>query len=87
MNVGLGGGTTEYGPGVLIDLSGDEVALAIVAYLVAHDVHIAGARTVTVNGELCTSGSVYVDPSGVVSNEGVILSGRWTTEKIREVRR
>lgn len=66
MNVRRGDGTTQYGPGVLIELSGDEVATAIDAYLAAHRVHISGPRTINVNGELIESGSVYVDPSGFV---------------------
>lgn len=35
MKVRIGEGKTKYGPGVTIDLSGDEVATAIVAWLVA----------------------------------------------------
>ena len=76
MNVGYGGGRTEYGPGVSIDLTGDEVATAIDAWLVAHGVHVSGPRTITVNGELCENGHVYVDPSGFVVYEGKRLSGR-----------
>lgn len=38
MNVRYGSGTTEYGPGVSIELSGDEVATATDAYLVARGV-------------------------------------------------
>lgn len=58
--------------GTTIILSGDEVALAIDAYLVAHGVVINGPRTVKVNGELCESGSVYADPSSKV-----LLTGDW----------
>lgn len=64
MIVKHGEGRPEYGPGVSIELTGDEVAVAIDAYLVAHAVHVSGPRTVTVNGELCKIGSVYVDPVG-----------------------
>lgn len=57
--------------GVFIHLSGDEVAVAISAYLVAHAIHVSGPRTIRVNGELCDSGSIYVDPSGfVITPEG-----------------
>jgi len=66
MNIGYGGGLTNFGPGVSIDLTGDEVATAIDAWLVAHGVHVSGPRTITVNGELCEVGHVYVDPSGSV---------------------
>jgi hypothetical protein len=66
----LGNGRTEFGPGVNIELTGDEVATAIDAFLVAHGVHVSGPRTVRVNGELCTSGHVYVDPSGFVKISG-----------------
>ena len=59
------------GKGVTIKLSGDEVATAIEAYLVAHGVIIVGPRTIRINGELCTKGKVYVDPSGFVINRGV----------------
>jgi hypothetical protein len=76
MRVGRGAGRTQYGPGVSIELTGDEVATAIYAYLVARGVHVDGARTVTVNGELCESGRVYVDPSGFVIHRGEKISGR-----------
>ena len=66
MRIDYGNGPTHYGPGVDIQLTGDEVATAIDAYLVAHGVHVNGPRTVTVNGNLCELGSVYVDPSGFV---------------------
>lgn len=76
MKINHGNGTTEHGPGVLIELTGDEVATAIDAYLVAHGVHVSGSRTVRVNGELCAAGAVYVDPSGfVVDNDGT--GKRW----------
>ena len=81
MKVTKGSGTTEYGPGVAIELSGNEVATAIDAYLIAHGIYVNGPRTITVNGELCENGRVYVDPSGDVINEGVRISGR-TGEKI-----
>lgn len=76
MEIRYGDGTTEFSLGVSIDLTGEDVALAIDAYLAAHDVHIRGARTITVNGALCESGHVYVDPSGFVVAEREHLSGR-----------
>jgi len=76
MDIGYGRGITAYGPGIEIRLSGDEVALAIDAYLVAHDVVVRGPRTITVNGALCGIGRVYVDPSGFVISEGEKLDGR-----------
>lgn len=63
-------------PGAVIDLDGDEVATAIDAYLVAHGVHVSGPRTITVNGELCRVGRVYVDPSGFVIADGKKIGGR-----------
>lgn len=80
MIVKYGNGRTEFGPGVSIELSGDEVATAIDAYLVAHRVYVKGPRTITVNGELCEDGHIYVDPSGAVVREGVRLTGRGQTE-------
>jgi hypothetical protein len=71
-----GDGKTGFGPGVTIDLTGDEVATAIDAYLVAHGVHVSGPRTITVNGDLCHAGFVYVDPSGFVVANGKRLDGR-----------
>jgi len=76
MEVKFGEGPTVYGPGVAIEMTGEEVVLAISAWLLAHDVHIFGARTVTVNGDLCEGGRVYVDPSGFVMSDGEKLSGR-----------
>lgn len=76
MKVRRGEGRTQYGPGVSIDLTGNDVAIAISAYLVAHGVHVDGPRTITVNGELCKSGKVYVDPSGFVIHDGQKTLGR-----------
>ncbi|MDA8113520.1 MAG: hypothetical protein M0Z43_02170 [Acidithiobacillus sp.] len=76
MKIRYGDGTTEYGPGVKIELGPDEVATAIVAYLVAHGVTISGPMTITVNGGLCEEGGVYIDPSGFVVRDGVRFSGR-----------
>lgn len=66
MDIKHGIGKTKYGPGVSIELTGCEVATAIDAWLAAHGVHVAGPRTVTVNGMLCRRGNIYVDPSGFV---------------------
>ena len=76
MKVTFGDGPTEFGPGVSIELTGDEVATAVDAWLVAHRVYVRGPRTVTVNGSLCETGNVYVDPSGFVIADGKRLSGR-----------
>ena len=76
MKVNIGTGKTEYGTGVQIDLTGDEVATAIDSYLVSHGIHVNGARTIRVNGELIEKGGVYVDPSGFVISEGRKYSGR-----------
>lgn len=80
MKVKHGEGKTVYGPGVRINLTGDELATAIDAYLVARRVHVAGPRTVTVNGSLCESASIYVDPSGFVVFKGSRLNGNGSTE-------
>jgi len=82
MKVYHGNGKTKYGTGVQIDLTGNEVAIAIAAYLVAHNVHVSGARTITVNGELIENGGVYVDPSGFVIHNGEKLSGRGESNKL-----
>jgi hypothetical protein len=75
MNVQFGKGTTKYGPGVEINLTGEDVALAIDAYLVAHNIHVRGARTISINGELCEFGEVYVDPGAFVMHEGKRWNG------------
>ena len=76
MKIKHGKGTTEYGPGVSVELSGDEIAIAIDSWLVAHKIHINGPRTITVNGELVGGGQVYVDPTGFVIVNGEKISGR-----------
>ena len=76
MKIKLGKGKTKFGPGVEVKLTGSEVATAIDAYLVAQGVVTRGPRTITVNGELCEKGRVYVDPSGfVITKKGIKLSG------------
>lgn len=87
MIVKYGAGRSEYGPGVSIELTGDEVAIAIDAYLVAHNIHVAGARTITVNGELCACGEIYVDPSGWVADaDDKEWSGRGPRARIGAVK-
>ena len=76
MIINYGKDITKYGPGVKIELSGNEVAIAIDAYLTAHGVHVSGPRTINVNRELIECGSVYVDPSGFVISNGKKYSGR-----------
>jgi hypothetical protein len=76
MEIKYGEGKTKYGPGVSIELTGNEVATAIDAWLVAHGVHVSGPRTITVNGELCQTGHIYVDPSGFVIADGEKFVGR-----------
>ena len=80
MNVSFGKGDPEYGTGVQIDLTGNEVATAIYAYLVAHNVYIDGPATIRVNGELIKKGEIYVDPSGRVIEKGEGWSGRGNKE-------
>lgn len=63
-------------PGVHVHLSGDEVATAIDAYLVARGLHVVGPRTVLVNGKLCQSGLVWVDSAGCVIRNGEKIKGR-----------
>jgi hypothetical protein len=75
MKVKYGNGRTEYGPGVDIEMTGNDVVLAIYAYLTAHNIHISGAATITVNGKLCKYGNVYVDPSGFVVAKGKKFNG------------
>lgn len=84
MNVKYGNGRTKYGPGVSIELTGDEIATAIDAWLVTHGIHVSGPRTITVNGQLCEEGHVYIDPSGVVSTDGKKLSGQERREELYE---
>jgi hypothetical protein len=50
MEISFGKGKTEHGPGVQIDLTGDEVAAAIYTYLNTHNVRITGPLTIRVNG-------------------------------------
>lgn len=76
MNIKYGNGQTNYGPGVSITLSGDEVAQAIYAYLVAHGVYINGPRTVSSEGKLMGKTQVYVDPAGFVIYEGEKYDGK-----------
>lgn len=78
MEVTLGRGKTTSGPGVEITLTGSEVATAIDAYLVARGVVVRGPRTITVNGELCETGQIDVDPSGFAIYQGEHFAGDGT---------
>lgn len=66
MEIKYGKGSTKYGPGVDIVLTGDELARAIDLYIYSQNVIVNGPRTVYVNGDLCERARVYVDPSGDV---------------------
>lgn len=84
MKIYSGSGVTQYGPGVQIDLKGSEVARAISTYLHAHEVYINGPMTITVNGELCEFGEVYVDPSGkVVVKEECFYGNKVNSKKLK----
>ena len=75
MKISYGNGKTEYGPGVDIKLTGDEVAEAIDLWLsLTGRLIVSGPRAVTVNGRRCEYGLVYVDPSGSVKSEDGHLS-------------
>ncbi len=76
MEIEHGNGKTEFGPGVNINLSGDEIATAIDAYLVAHNIYVNGPRSIFVNGKIIEEGYIYVDPSGIVIANDEKISGR-----------
>ncbi len=76
MTVKYGKLITKHGPGVVIKLTGDEAAEAIDHWLKRKQVFIHGPRTITVNGELCQKGRVYVDPGGMVIHNGKSFDGR-----------
>ena len=80
MKISFGKGTTKYGPGVQIDLDGNEIARAIDAYLVARGVVVSGPRTISVNDDLVWNGEVYVDPSGFVIRKGKKFDGSGPVE-------
>ncbi len=66
MEIKKGNGKTQFGAGVDINLTGEEIATAVFSWLVGHGVNIDGPRTIRVNGELINNGNIYVDPSGGV---------------------
>jgi hypothetical protein len=76
MEVRYGDSPSKFGPGVIIEMTGNEVARAVDTWLVAHGIHTSGPRTVTINSALCDEGQVYVDPSGFVIADGIKFSGR-----------
>jgi hypothetical protein len=84
VDIKYGNGRTKYGPGVSITLTGTEVARAISAWIVAQGVHVDGSRTITINGEMCEVGNIYVDPSGFVVKDGEKMSGRGPTPQEEE---
>lgn len=78
MIIKKGKGKTKYGPGIKIKLYPMDMVLAIHAYLAAHDVHITGARTITVDRKILkdTKTEIYVDPSADVIQYGRKWNGR-----------
>lgn len=82
MEIEYGRGKTPSGPGVSIQLTGNEVARAIDAWLVAKGVCVKGPRTITVNGEICDHAEICVDPAGYVSVNGDHWSGCGTENQM-----
>lgn len=79
MKIRHGDGQTDHGPGVLIELSAEEVVLAIHAWLIDNRIGIEGPRTVKVNGGVVQHASVYVEPSGKVYTPTGPLMGHGIT--------
>lgn len=77
MEIKYGNGKTQEGPGVSIELTGNEIAIAIDAWLVAQGVTVRGPRTIRLNGTICrdVNAHVYVDPSGFVIADGEKFDG------------
>lgn len=76
MEIKMGESKSEFGPGVHIDLNGNELATAIDEYLTRKGVVINGARTTMANYEMCKNARVYVDPSAKVIHDGKVYDGR-----------
>ena len=76
MKIQKGKGITEFGTGIDIELTGEELAHAISTYIFSKRIYISGPATIRVNGALCESASVYVDPCGSVIQKGIRISGR-----------
>jgi len=75
MHIQHGDGSTKYGPGVSITLSGHEVARAIDAFLVANNINVQGPRTIRINGDFCRPANVYVDTDGFVETSEETFHG------------
>lgn len=56
--------------GIMVKLTGDEVAIAIDNYLADQGITVHGPRTVRINGNKCLNGEVYVDPNGHITVKG-----------------
>lgn len=70
------GGGAHGGPGILIELSGNELSAAVDRYIAQHGVQVRGARTVRVNGLNCACATVFVDPSGSVVSGNCDFTGQ-----------
>ncbi len=70
MVISNGNGNTEYGMGISISLSSEQVCQALIKYIDELGVKIDGPRTITVNGKLVIGANIYVDPSGTISMHG-----------------
>ncbi len=73
MKIERGNGKTEYGYGINIKLTKDEVCRAIDSWLVGQGVYIVGSRTTRIDNNLC---DIYVDPSAYVNTDNGTISGR-----------
>ena len=63
------------GVGVDIELTGDEIASAIIKYISSRKVTTHGPITVSVNGHLCLEGKIHVFSPGFVIHKGIKYIG------------
>jgi hypothetical protein len=60
MNIKYGNTQSKRGHSIIIELDGAEVAEAIDAWIIGRGVYVSGERAVTVNGEICHTGQIYI---------------------------
>lgn len=83
ISIKFGNKETKDGSGVRIELSGNAIAKAINKWLADQNIYIYGPRTMTVNGDLCDFGHIYVDPPGWIVSNGEKISGEGKISKIK----
>lgn len=81
MHVGYGKVLTEAGPGIRVQLTSQEVEIAIRCYLTAHCLQLHGDYKITIDNAPVGDAEILVEPAGYVVVRGKKMCGGGPTPR------